>query len=212
MYSKYRLSYLFLQHILDAAAVALAWFIAFQLRYYLFAGRGIPENGASFFQLAPVIVVTSLIFYNINRLYETHRYASWYKETLEILLANVQSLVTFVVLLYFFAPGRFSRVTILLYLPTTQVTMVVVRLVSRFLIRYSRRKGINLRYTVLVGNGSSMTDYIESLRLLPDIGIVIRGWIDSDGASSAIQHSRSSVRAGCCLSKNCFSGYNHYWL
>ena len=185
MYSKYRLSYLFLQHTLDAAAVALAWFIAFQLRHYLFAGLGIPENSVSFLKLTPVIVVTSLIFYNINHLYQTHRYASWYKETFEILLANVQSLVTFVVLLYFFAPGRFSRVTIFLYLPTTQVTMVAVRLVSRFLIRYSRRKGINLRYTVLVGNGSSMTEYVESLRSLPDIGIVIRGWIDSDGASSA---------------------------
>lgn len=185
MYSRYRLSYLFLQHVLDAAAVALAWVIAFLLRFHLFTGRGIPESSTSFLILTPVIVVTSLIFYNINNLYETHRYTSWYKETLEIVLANLQSLVAFVVLLYFFAPGRFSRMTIFLYLPTTQVTMVAVRLVSRFLIRYSRRKGINLRYTVLVGNGSSMTDYVDSLRSLPNIGIVIHGWIDSDGASSA---------------------------
>ena len=185
MYSKYRLSYLFLQHIIDAAAVVVAWFIAFQLRYHVFAGHGIPENEAFFLRLTPVIVVTSLIFYDINRLYETHRYTSWYKETLEILLANVQSVATFVILLYFIAPARFSRLTVLLYLPITQVTMVTARLVSRFLIRYSRRKGINLRYTVLVGNGSSMTAYVESLRSLPDIGIVIHGWIDSDGASSA---------------------------
>jgi Undecaprenyl-phosphate glucose phosphotransferase len=184
MYSKYRLSYLFSQHLIDAAAVAVAWLIAFQLRYHVFAGRGIPEHEAFFLRLTPVIIATSIIFYNINHLYETHRYASWYKETFEILLANVQSLATFVVILYFIAPARFSRLTILLYLPLTQVTMVAARLVSRFLIRYSRRKGINLRYTVLAGSGGSMRAYVESLRSLPDIGIVIRGWIDSDGASS----------------------------
>ncbi len=185
MYSKYRLSYLFLQHIIDTAAVVAAWLIAFQLRYHVFANHGLPENETFFLSLTPVIVAISLIFYNINHLYETHRYTSWHKETLKIVLANVQSLATFVFLLYFVAPARFSRLTILLYLPISQITMVAARLVSRFLIRYSRRKGINLRYTVLVGNGSSMTDYVESLRSLPDIGIVIRGWIDSDGVSSA---------------------------
>ncbi len=125
------------------------------------------------------------MFYNINHLYQTHRYASWYKETFQIVLASVQSLATFVVILYFAAPERFSRLTILPYLPTTQITMLAIRLLSRSLIRYSRRKGINLRYTVLAGNGKSMIDYVSSLRSLPDIGIVIKGWIDSDGAASA---------------------------
>ena len=151
MYRKYRVSSLFLQHLLYAAAVTLVWMIAFQLRYHVFAGQGLPENEAFFLKLTPVIVFTSLIFYNVNHLYETHRYTSWYQETLEIVLANLQSLVTFVFLLYFFPPGRFSRLTIFFYLPTTQVTMVAVRLLSRFLIRHSRGKAMNLRYTVLVG-------------------------------------------------------------
>ena len=125
--------------------------IAFQLRCHVFAGQGLPENEAFFLKLTPVIVFTSLIFYNVNHLYETHRYTSWYQETLEIVLANLQSLVTFVFLLYFFAPGRFSRLTIFFYLPTTQVTMVAARLLARFFIRHSRRKDMNLRYTVLVG-------------------------------------------------------------
>ncbi len=146
MCRKYRVSYLFLQHLLDATAVTLAWMIAFQLRCHVFAGQGLPENEAFFLKLTPVIVFTSLIFYNVNHLYETHRYTSWYQETLEIVLANLQSLVTFVFLLYFFAPGRFSRLTIFFYLPITQVTMVAARLLSRFLIRHFRRKDMNLRY------------------------------------------------------------------
>ena len=77
MYRKYRVSYLFLQHLLDVTAVTLAWMIVFQLRCHVFAGQGLLENETFFLKLTPVIVFTSLIFYNVNHLYETHRYTSW---------------------------------------------------------------------------------------------------------------------------------------
>ena len=77
MYSKLRISYLIIQHVIDAIAVVAAWMIAFELRYHIFTGLGIPENQIFFLRLTPVIVAISLIFYNINHLYETHRYASW---------------------------------------------------------------------------------------------------------------------------------------
>lgn len=49
-------------------AVTLAWMIAFESRYYVFAGQGLPEIEAFFLKLIQVVVTTFLNFYNVNHL------------------------------------------------------------------------------------------------------------------------------------------------
>ncbi|NJL73300.1 MAG: undecaprenyl-phosphate glucose phosphotransferase [Candidatus Competibacteraceae bacterium] len=183
MLKKYRYSFPVIQHLMDAFAVALAWTASFVLRFYVLP-EGSPGAELFFLKLTPLIVVITLVFFNVNRLYESHRYTSWYRETLSIFLSNVQAVVTFVLLLYYFSPDRFSRLAIALYLPAAEIIVVLFRVFSRNLLRFFRSKGKNLRYVLLVGGGQHISRYVASIVERPDSGIVFKGWLDSGGLAS----------------------------
>lgn len=126
-------------------------------------------------------MMISLFFYTRNNLYQSTRYFSWYKEVFGVVKSNVQSISAFFILLYVISQVRFSRITLLLYPLIAILISVILRMITRSLLRILRKSGKNLRHIIVIGSGNKLLEYVETLNYRPQTGIRVLGWIDSHG-------------------------------
>lgn len=94
---------------------------------------------------------------------------------MNLLKANGMSLLAFVVLVYFFAEERISRLTIILYSVISTFLLIFGRLLVRSLVRKMRRRGLLLKKVFVVGDGSQVSRYLETVRYTPGTGLTIKG-------------------------------------
>nr|MDA3812149.1 hypothetical protein [Spirochaetaceae bacterium] len=182
MLKKHERTFNFLQQLSDATAVSIAWLISYYIRFEVLEG-GSSGLGLYFLELTPILILLTIFFYYKNQLYVSNRYYTWYKEILSVIYSNIQAIFTFVILFYFVAPNRVSRITIMLYLFISILTTITVRLIARNFIKTIRMKGRNLRYIILAGYSSSILEYVETVFHIKGAGLNIIGWIDSNGLS-----------------------------
>ena len=171
-------SFALLQKYIDAAFVIIAWLIAYTIRFQFIPG-GQEGLGALFSKLSPVIAAITLYLFYRNGLYLSQRFKTRYNEISTILLANSQAVIGMVIALYFVAPERLSRITIVLYWVLSSIIVTVERLLVRNYLRTLRRKGKNLRHVLLFGNGRQVAEYIKNIQQFRDAGIEIKGWVAS---------------------------------
>jgi len=167
----------FFQQLIDAICVAGTWYIAFTIRFNIFKGQS--GLGILFLKLSIVLIILTIYFFHKNKLYHSQRFNSRMKEIFTVLKANTQAILTFIIVLYFFAPDRISRSMLIIYFIISQFVLVTIRIMLRNFLRTLRKRGMNLRHILLVGHGNQMKNYIETIRKYKDAGIVIIGWIDS---------------------------------
>ena len=168
------------QRIIDMTAIILSWYLAYFIRFEVLPGA---QQGVffDFLRLVPYLVILSLFFYTRNNLYKSTRYFSWYKEVFAIVKSNVQSISAFFILLYIITRVRFSRITLLLY-PLIAITLsVLLRMIIRSHLLKLRQKGKNLRHVIIAGSCKRLVEYVETIKLRPQTGIRIIGWVDSNG-------------------------------
>jgi len=180
MLKKHERTFNSLQQLSDAVAIAAAWLTSFYIRFSLMEGG---QSGLSLFflYLTPLLIALTLFYNYKNELYVSNRYYSWYKEILSVIKSNLQAIFTFIIAFYFIAPNRLSRITLMIYLLISIIFTITVRLLARNFIRNLRTKGRNLRHVILVGHGSSVSEYVEAVYNIKCAGICITGWIDSKG-------------------------------
>jgi FlaA1/EpsC-like NDP-sugar epimerase len=92
--------------------------------------------------------------------------------------ANLMASTIFLVLIYFFANGRISRLTIIFYFLISTIGFISLRLSVRNVLRRLRKKGRNLRHVLLVGNSKQLVSYIHTVYSHKDSGVRFLGWID----------------------------------
>lgn len=183
---------------LDALAATTCWWAAFSLRFYIFKNAQ-PGLEMDFLKLNALVVISTLYFFRKNRLYTSFRFSSRFKEILSVLKGNFGANIALIVLIYFFAENRVSRLTILMYFLISSFGLTLLRIIIRNNLRVIRSKGMNLRHTLLVGNSEQLKKYVEQVRLYKDSGIRFMGWIDSRGLASdldveEIQESYQEVK------------------
>ncbi|MBI9102601.1 MAG: undecaprenyl-phosphate glucose phosphotransferase [Spirochaetales bacterium] len=180
MLKKHARDFAIVQRIFDLLAVLIAWMLAYFIRFVLMPGG---EKGLflNFMGLVPHLLIISLFFNTRNNLYQSTRYYSWYKEVARVVKSNVQSITTFFIVLYMITQVRFSRYTLIFYAFLVIIISVIFRLMIRNQLLKLRKSGKNLRYIVLAGASKRIEDYIKTLQMLPQTGIRVIGWIDSDG-------------------------------
>ena len=167
----------FFQQLIDAIFAATAWYIAFTIRFNIFQGQS--GLGLLFLKLSVVLIFLTIYFFHKNKLYHSQRFNSRMKEIFTVLKANTQAILTFIIVLYFFAPDRISRSMLIIYYIISQFMLVAIRIILRNFLRTLRKRGMNLRHILLVGHGTQMKSYVEAVRKYKDAGMVIIGWIDS---------------------------------
>lgn len=122
------------------------------------------------------IVPVYLILYARFNLYTSKRAAGRKQEFLNICKANIAGGVCFLVIL--FVVKDFSRAMIGSFIALNVVLETFVRNCIRYILRFFRKRGFNLKYVLLVGYSHAAEAYIDRIRLNPQWGYVVRGILD----------------------------------
>lgn len=185
MVKRYRKSYYFHLLILDGIATALAWTIAYYVRFELLRESGEGWEW-TFFQLGFLVVFLNWFFFHVNGLYQPVRIQPWFREFLSVFVAIVQGTIALIVLYYFFAPQRISRGQLLMYLSFAEVLLMLFRVLFRNNLYAMYWKGKLLHRIILVGSGPQVGRYIDTVRRIPELGYNFQGWADSAGGAERL--------------------------
>ena len=111
-------------------------------------------------------------------MYTPKRTQSVETEIVNVCKANVTGALLFMVALTAFKIQDFSRGLIGIFFILNIVLTLAVRCFIRFVLRFFRKKGYNLKYILLVGYSRAAEEYINRINANPQWGYVIRGILD----------------------------------
>ncbi len=166
--------------VLDALVVAAAYVASYFIRFESFlANRSIYHLPFSTYMVAlPFLVPACLLLYNQFDLYSSKRVSGRKREFINIFYANMILLIAFISVLYVINQPDFARSMIAIFFFVNVFSETLVRNAVRYLLRFIRRKGYNLKYVLLVGYSKSAEEYINRIRVNPQWGYVVRGILD----------------------------------
>ncbi|MFZ8933911.1 MAG: undecaprenyl-phosphate glucose phosphotransferase [Bacteriovoracaceae bacterium] len=180
------------QKLSDAVCGGLCWLAAYHIRFEFFP-HGQAGLETLFYKLTFLVMgLTVYFFYKMN-LYRSQRFTNKLKEITTVFYANALSVLSLIVILYFFAGDRVSRLTIIVYFLLSSFVLTLLRILIRNYLRSLREKGMNLRHVLMVGNGAQCEDYVKTVLRFKDSGIKFCGWIDGDNLSQ--QYNINPIKA-----------------
>jgi Undecaprenyl-phosphate glucose phosphotransferase len=176
---KYNQVFITLLFFLDLCFISLAWFLAYLLRFesgFIGVTKDIPSWGQHLPLLVILLLVCGVVF-NLTGLYGSKRLTSLPKEVLDLIKAMTVSVLIFVSLAYFFKEYRYSRLTIFYFWFLTILFTALSRSYARHLLKSLRKKGFNLRYVLVIGEGDLGRKLIQSFQSHPELGLKAVGFL-----------------------------------
>ncbi len=167
--------------VLDGVIIAgtywLAWWLKFKSGLIDYS-MSLPT---SYFRRVMYFVVPSyLLLYYLFDLYSSKRASGRKKEFYNIIKANTIGCLGLIVAMYLRRQTHFSREMIFIFWGLNIFFETLARNVIRYLLRFFRKRGYNLKYVLLVGYSRSAESYINRIRLNPQWGYVVRGILDDN--------------------------------
>ena len=179
MLKKYNQVFITFLFVSDLFSIALSWVLAYLLRFEVGLIE-VTKNIPPWSQHLPLLVIILLVYgavFNLVGFYRPKRLSSISKELIDIIKAITISILIFVFLTYFFKEYRYSRLTILYFWILSIFSVSLSRFFSRNLLRAFRRKGHNLRYALMVGEGDLAQKLLQSFHTHPELGIKAIGFL-----------------------------------
>jgi Undecaprenyl-phosphate glucose phosphotransferase len=174
----------------DLLVVAGCWMLAYGLRFYVIGPplvSEIPPLGPYVLMLLPILLVWGVSFRAFD-LYRPRRIASHLSEAADIAKASSMGVLVLVAVMTFvFRDFEYSRVVIIYFWLLSIGAVWFSRAAFREALRFARRRGYNLRYAIVVGDGDLAATVVSRMQARPDVGIQVLGVVgdDKDGASGA---------------------------
>lgn len=175
-----------LEHIMlagDLLVVAVCWLLAYVARFYVLGPplrSEIPPLYPYLLMLLPILVVWGVSFRAFD-LYRPRRIASHLSEAADLAKASsVGALVLVAVMTFFFREYDYSRVVIVYFWLLSIAAVWFARAAFREALRFARRRGYNLRYAVVVGDGELAATVVSRLAGRTDVGIEVLGVVGDD--------------------------------
>jgi FlaA1/EpsC-like NDP-sugar epimerase len=109
-------------------------------------------------------------------LYQPRRISSKVAEVMDITKATTIAILILVSSTFFVREYEFSRLTFLYFWIICVIALFIERRIFREILRYIRKRGYNLRHSIIVGTGSLGQDVTDKLHEHPELGIKIRGF------------------------------------
>jgi Undecaprenyl-phosphate glucose phosphotransferase len=176
---KYNQVFITFLFFLDLCFISLAWFLAYLLRFesgFIGVTKEVPSWGQHLPLLVILLLVCGVVF-NMTGLYGSKRLTSLPKEVFDLIKAMTVSVLIFVSLAYFFKEYRYSRLTIFYFWFLTILFTALSRSYARHLLKSLRKKGFNLRYVLVIGEGDLGQKLIQSFQSHPELGLKAVGFL-----------------------------------
>ena len=175
-HSQFFLSLLF---IADLAFISVAWFLAYGLRFhtdFIPVTKGIPPFNLYLVLLPPILIVWGVVFKLFN-LYRPRRISSYILEAWDITKASSLAGLIVVSFSFFLRQFEYSRIVFVMFWCICIILVTVSRWSFREILRSLRRRGYNLRYSVIVGAGSLGRELASKVHQHRELGIIITGFL-----------------------------------
>jgi Undecaprenyl-phosphate glucose phosphotransferase len=168
----------------DLLVVSAAWLLAYWLRFetkLVPAEKGVPDFGQYASLLVYVWVIYLFVFKRIG-LYQPMRGVRRRKEILLLINGNSLAVLLLIAVTYLFREKSipYSRLVFFYFGALAFSLTVVERMAVRSFLREVRRRGYNLRYMLLVGDGRVAADVIDIVRRQQELGIQLVGCVSKD--------------------------------
>ncbi len=167
--------------LIDIVVVSFAWIVSYHVRFnldFLPHDKGVPP----FRDYLPMLIFVWLIWTYIYRrmgLYKPTRGQSQFREIMLLLRANAFAVVLLLAATYLFKEKTvpLSRLVFITFWVIQTVLSIFSRVGIRALLRYFRKKGLNLRYSLIVGAGPLAQYIAASMLSNKDFGIELVGFL-----------------------------------
>ncbi|RDY23263.1 undecaprenyl-phosphate glucose phosphotransferase [Romboutsia maritimum] len=166
-----------LQIIIDMLIVAIAFLIAYYIRFFILDGSVSMGLKQSFI---PVILSIPVYFilYNIFDLYTPKRTKTIHKEIEQIIKANALGALVLILGLFLFKFINFSRWVLVFFIILNTIGIISSRIILRYTLRKYRREGFNQKHCIIIGINDTSLDLISKIKNNPQWGYNIVGFID----------------------------------
>ena len=167
--------------LLDALTVAGSYILAWYLKFmgpFADATKG-AHPMEFYFRALYFIVPGYMIIYYWNRMYAPKRTQSVEKIITSVIKVNIIGVIALFVGIAALKIRDFSRGLVGLFFILNVVFTITTKCLTRYLLRYFRKKGYNLKYILLVGYSRAAEEYINRINANPQWGYVIRGILDN---------------------------------
>lgn len=182
MVKRYQHTYGRALRVADACIVVGAWLASYWVRfdfpYNLPSRFGTPKalpDFATYAALSPLIAVLWASLVTWTGVYRAGRVFGRRSEAVLVLKGHLAALAALVSLTYFFKPYAYSRLVLLYFSTLGGLGMVFAHVALRTGLRYLRKRGVNLRRVLAVGEGIGLTSVIKRFDWYPELGFRIQG-------------------------------------
>ena len=168
---------------LDGLLLAASWLGAYWLRFVglgLPAPLGVPPLGF-YMWFGAVLTPVALLILRSFKLYRSARTARLSQELIA-LIQGVLIVTAIAGLASFVTRGEISRGMLLMFAALATASLCTSRVVIRGALRRMRRRGRNLRHTLVVGTGEVAVHLLDKIHQHPDYGLVLEGLVATDPA------------------------------
>lgn len=165
---------------MDLFIINLAWWISYYLR---FESSLLPSDKNLFtlyFKFSVLITFLSYYYFRREGCYGSKRLSPLIEEIFSVIKANTFSFTIFILLSYFLADHKLSRIFIFSYYIISSILLISFKISLRNTLRFLRKKGKNLRHTVLIGNSAQIQKYADQIHANTEFGIIISKWFKTD--------------------------------
>jgi Undecaprenyl-phosphate glucose phosphotransferase len=193
----------------DMTLVAGSWLAAYWLRFYagFEAPHGVPDLNAYFQPLALILPLWAFLFRG-RGLYEPQRTGSLLRESTSVVRATVTGVVVLVAVTFFARSYFYSRGVIAIFFVFSTTSVATFRLFGRLVLRSLRRRGMNQRYVLVLGDGPLVGQVITRLHDHPESGLQVLGILSESGFAHSGRVCGVPVLGSYCQLKETLDG-NH---
>lgn len=165
--------------VVDCAVIGSAWLASYWVRFDLgliAVTKGLPEFD-TYASLTPLVILIWAIVLSAFKVYQSGRMLRRTDEAFAMIKAHAAAMLFFISLTYLFSEYRYSRIVMLSFGILGGLFLVIFRAILRNGLRAIRRRGHNLRYVLVVGEGGAVEHLIRRLDRFPELGLRVLGII-----------------------------------
>jgi Undecaprenyl-phosphate glucose phosphotransferase len=169
--------------LLDGVLLALSWVGSWWLRFralHLPAPLGEPPLSLYLWSGA-VLTPLALLVLRSFQIYRSARTARLSQEVFA-LLQGMAIITAIAAVGAFFSKGAISRVSLVIFSILATTLLCTSRIAIRSWLRFMRRRGKNLRNTLIVGTGELAATVLGKIREHPDFGLDVLGLVSAEPA------------------------------